>query len=99
MVLAQTDSDAAEYVERTPNAVGTVTLAQVGSEQRKLNVLSLDGVAATPAMLEAGRYPLSKDLILITRNDASDAVRAFAEFVTSNAESRAIQRRLGLVSR
>lgn len=99
MMLAQTDSDAADYVERTPMALGMVTLAQIASEQRRLNALSLDGVPATPAALEAGRYPLSKDLYLVMRNDASEAVRSFAAFVTSNADAAVILRRNGHISR
>lgn len=99
MVLAQTDSEAADYIERTPNAMGAVALAQVNSEQRRLSVLSLDGVAATPAMLEAGRYPLVKEMLVVTRDDASVAVTRFAAFLTSSPEAGAILRRTGHVSR
>lgn len=99
MVVAQTDSEAADYVERTPNALGFSTVAQVASEQRKLNVLSLNGVSATPAMLEAGRYPLSKDMHLVMRADASEGARAFFAFVTESAEARALLRRNGHVAR
>jgi phosphate transport system substrate-binding protein len=99
MVMAQTDSEAADYIERTPNAFGAVAVSQVQSEQRKLSILSLDGVPATPAALEVGRYPMAKEMVLITRADASEAVRAFAAFVTQSPEAAAILRRTGHVSR
>lgn len=98
MVTAQTDSEAADYIERTPNALGLTTAAQVSSEQRRVNLLSLDGISPTPAALEAGRYPLSKDLVLATRGDASEAVQAFAAFVTRSAEASTILRRTGHIA-
>lgn len=99
MVLAQTDSEAADYIERTPLALGAVAVGQVNSEGRKLNVLSLDGVAPTPAAIEAGRYPMVKELWLATRADASDAVRSFVAFITGSPEAAVILRRTGHVSR
>lgn len=99
MVVAQTDSEAADYVERTPNAIGAVAVAQASSEQRKLRILSLDGVAATPAMLEAGRYPLTKEMFLVIRSDANEGTRAFFTFVTESSEARSILRRHGHVAR
>lgn len=99
MVVAQTDSEAANYVERTPGALAALTLAQVASEQRQVSVLSIDGVAATPAMVEAGRYPMLKDQILVLRSDASEAVRAFAAFVADSPEAAVILRRTGHVRR
>lgn len=99
MVLAQTDSEAADYIERTSNAMGALALAQIRSEQRKLSVLSLDGVAASPAMVEAGRYPMAKDMFLCLRGDAAAAVKAFADFVHSSPDASAILRRTGHVGR
>lgn len=99
MVIAQTDTEAADYIERTPHAFGASTVAQVNSEKRRLNILSLDGLPASTALVEAGQYPMVKDLLLVTRNDASEAVRAFASFVTESPEARSILRRTGLVSR
>lgn len=99
MVVAQTDREAADYVERTPGALAALTLAEVTSEQRQVNVLSIDGVAATPAMAEAGRYPMLKEQFLVLRSDASEAVRAFATFVTGSPEAAVILRRTGHVLR
>ena len=99
MVLAQTDSEAADYIERTPFALGLLAVGQVGSEQRKVNVLSLDGASATPAALQAGRYPLAKDLLLVMRSDASEAVRAFVGFVHDSPQALAILSRTGHVAR
>jgi len=99
MMVAQTDSEAADYIERTPFAMGLVAVGQVGSEQRKLNVLSLDGASATPAALQSNRYPMSKEMLLVMRSDASEAVRAFVNFVSDSPQAVSILSRTGHVVR
>lgn len=91
MRSAATDHDAARDVERTPGALGTSTLALAVSEGRRFKILSLDGVKPSLQGLQDGSYPLSKRLYLVVADNASPAVRAFANFVVSAAGTRILR--------
>lgn len=85
MAFAVTDQDAADTLERIPGALGPSTLAQIRSEKRALKALELDGVAPGPTTIADGSYPYDKTLFMVTRSEASPAVREFMAFVRSAA--------------
>lgn len=73
-----------------PFALGLSDLGTILIERLPIKALSIDGVAPTLENVASGRYPFTKILALVWREDAaSPSVRAFVEFVES-AEAAAI---------
>jgi phosphate transport system substrate-binding protein len=94
MLVADTDTEAANLIERTEGSLGPTTLALLLSEKRKVKVLKLDGVAPSVKTLAAGSYLPQKHFHLATGPHASPGTREFAAFVRSPA-GRAILERTG----
>lgn len=80
---AVTDQDSADAIERVPGALGTTTLALILSEQRKIKMLPLNGVAPSVSALARGTYPYFKPLYFVTSHDPSEPARAFIAFIQS----------------
>ena len=80
-------------VATDPAAVGYVSLGLVDASVR---AVTLDGVAASEATIDAGRYPLVRPfLFVVTRGGRADA-RAFIDWITG-PEGRELTRREGLL--
>jgi len=77
-----TDQDAADQIEKTQGSFGVTSLSLILSEDRKIKVLSLDGVAPSVANLESGKYPCFMTMHLIHKN-SNPAVKRFIDFVFS----------------
>ncbi len=75
--------DMAKALIATPGAFGVTSATVVQQSKDKLNTVALAGVAPNEANVVAKRYLLTRDAFLVTRNDASAAVKAFIEFVKS----------------
>ncbi len=85
LIVGLTDQDSADAIERTPGAIGCLTLAIVLSEKRAIRVLALDGTVPGVATLKDGSYRYSKTFYMVTKRDMQPAVRQFVEFVLSPA--------------
>ncbi len=85
MIVAATDKDAADAIERTSGALGLTTLGQVLTEQRKIKGLKLNGVEPTPANAENGTYPIVKTLYVSYKEPLAPHVKGFVEFLSSAA--------------
>jgi phosphate transport system substrate-binding protein len=85
LLTASTDQDSADALEKLPGSVGTAALALVLFEKRKLEVLSLNGVAPWVRGKVNSDYPLMKPLYLVSREDTKPAVKKFIQFVQSAA--------------
>ena len=85
MILALTDQDSADVIEKTPGAFGALTLSLVVSEKREVRVLALDGIVPSVRSLRDGTYRYAKTFHLVTRRNAPPAVRQFVDFVRSPA--------------
>ena len=72
MILAPTDQDAADAIERLPGAFGVSSLCLVRTENRKIDFIATNGVAPSIESMESGAYPLTKPLALVLRRDAAD---------------------------
>lgn len=83
MIVATSDQDAADFIEKTAGAIGTTTLAQVRSEKRNLDVLPLNGVEPSVRTLDDGSYPYAKAMYLVGKGAGTPAVAAFLQFVAS----------------
>lgn len=94
MVVAITDIDSADQIEKFPESFGASTLALVLSEKRQLNVLPLDGVTPSVSTLKNGSYPYAKEMYAILPKNATPATVEFIKFVKS-VEGRVILQKLG----
>jgi phosphate transport system substrate-binding protein len=98
MLVAMTDQDAADAIEKVPGAFGGITLSLIVSEGRKIGALALDGVEPGVETLKDGSYPLSKTFFLVTRNPPASAVRRFIDFVRSPAAAAILTKNGQMVS-
>lgn len=94
MLNADTDSEAADLVERTAGAFAGSTLALIESEKRPLIALTIDGKAPTVAALVDGSYPYFKALFMIVGPQAGAETKRFAAYLQS-ASGRALLRAHG----
>lgn len=80
---AATDQDNATMAERMPGALIGISLAQIKSEKRELNVVALDGVAPTMANFESGAYRYEKRLHFIVRTNGTPEAGNFVKYLRS----------------
>jgi phosphate transport system substrate-binding protein len=85
MLNANTDSDAADMLERTAGAFGVSTLALIESEKRPLVALIIDNKVPSVDNLASGAYPYFKALYFIVGADAGPNTKRFVAFVRSSA--------------
>lgn len=81
MMNANTDSEAADLIEKTPGAFGASTLAQILSENRPLVALTVGDQVPSVANLQSGKYPYFKSLILISPEKPTKGAEAFMAFL------------------
>ena len=91
LIIASTDQDAANNLERLQGAVGTSTLSLIQSENRPLRMLSINGVIPSLATLADGSYPYAKSFHFVTAATPSAAMVRFAKFVRSGEGRRVLQ--------
>lgn len=96
MVVPTNDLENMDLLERTPNSLGTSNLALAWAQNRKLNVLSIDGKEPTLAALRQGTYPYFKDIYLARGPKLSPVAQGFLEFILS-ASGKEILDRAGYV--
>jgi phosphate transport system substrate-binding protein len=94
LLTATTDQDSADGLEKLPGSVGTAALSLILFEKRKLEVLTLNGVAPLLHGKVNLDYPLMKPLYVVSREDAKPAVKKFMQFLQS-ASGRAILEKSG----
>ena len=94
MIVATTDQDSADMIERTSGSFGTTTLALAVSENRRFRVLSLAGVKPAEKSVRDGTYPFTKTFFMVTRRTPSPTAERFIRFVRS-PEGKAILSRVG----
>ncbi|MEW6599989.1 MAG: substrate-binding domain-containing protein [Nitrospirota bacterium] len=83
MMVAFTDQDSADAVEKIRGAFGTSTLAQIISEKRGLTPVTLNGVVPDMKSLADGSYKYYKTLYLVTGPKSKPAARDFLDFINS----------------
>lgn len=92
MLIAITDQENADLIEKTPGAFGASTLAQIISEKRLLKILSYNGVTPSAGTLANGTYPLFKPFFIVTTRDVSAPVRQFIDFIRSPAGRKILEK-------
>lgn len=96
LIVATTDQNSADTIERTRGSFGTTTLPLVVSGKRRIRILSLSGVKPTTESVRDGTYPCTKTFHMVTRPVPSPAAGKFIRFVRS-PEGKAILSRVGHV--
>lgn len=72
-IVATTDQDCADQLEKSPGALGTLSLGQVLAERRDLKPLGLAGVLPSLETLAKGSYPHATVLRLMVRRSSLGA--------------------------
>lgn len=83
MIVAITDTESADHIEKTPNAFGTSTLALLLSENRDVNLFSLDRVKPSVQSINDGSYPYTKEMYVVVTASPSTGTRQFLQFIGS----------------
>ena len=91
MLVALTDQDSIQMLEKIPGAIGFSTLTQVVVEKRRLKILSLDGEWPFVSSRIKGSYPFFKTLSLVTKAEPSKTVRRFIDFILSERGRRILE--------
>lgn len=91
MVMAATDQDNGDRLEKVPGAFGAISLGQILSEHRELRPLAFDGKAPVIAGKPSRDYPLMKSLYLVTGPATTAAGRSFLAFLASPAGRQVLE--------
>ncbi len=75
--------DMAKELAASPGAIDMTTTTVADQSGGRTKVLSLEGVAPTEANVTAGTYRLVREVFLVTKENASPAVKSFIAFVKS----------------
>jgi phosphate transport system substrate-binding protein len=85
LVVALTNQEALEIVERTAGSICFSSLSQVRTENSSLKILSFNGIQPNLMNLKNGTYPLFLKFSIVTAKDSTPSVRDFIEFLHSPA--------------
>ena len=83
MIVASTDQETAETIEKTPGAIGPSSLALIRTEARQVRVLPLNGITPSARTVADGSYPYFKAMFLARKGAGTPAVALFFDFVAS----------------
>ncbi len=92
LIVALTDQDTADALERTSGAFGALSLSLILSEKRGIRVLALDGVVPGVRTLKDGSYPHTKTYYAVTKRNTTPVVRQFVDFVRSPAAKAVLEK-------
>lgn len=87
-IIAFTDQESADYVERMAGAVTTSSLSLIKAEKRNLMPLVFDGIEPTVENLKNGHYKLKKSLYFVFSTNPAEHVKHFIEFMKSDVAQR-----------
>jgi len=92
LLTALTDQESADALEKLPGSLGSASLALLVSEKRKLEVLTLNGIAPQERGKVNLEYPLMKPLYVAAHEDAKPIVRKFIAYLQSPAGTAVLEK-------
>ena len=90
LIMAATDQENLESLERIPGSLGITTLGQILAERRHLKLLRLDGTPPTPETLSRGSYRHGKTFYVVSRPEPAPLEAEFAAFLASSEGQTAL---------
>lgn len=93
-VIGGENQQAVKLIAGNPDAIAYLSLGTAHFEiaaGTELKLLDLDGVAATPAAVASGSYPLARPLILVTNGELEQGAQAFLNELLSPASDDLIR--------
>ena len=93
-VVASSSQAVVEFVAGHPEAIGYVSMALV---TRKVKVLRIEGELPTPDSVVQGRYPLGRELWLVTSDPPSSPEQAFLDFASGPVGQQIVGQRYGRI--
>lgn len=90
VLVATTDLDAVEAIERIAGSLGYTSLAMLRSPQRRAKALTVDGVAPTLDNLAQGRWRHAKSVWLVTRGSAPGPTQDLLALLTAPRSTKAL---------
>ena len=82
------------YVAEHPEAIGYVSMGQLSDQ---VKVLRIEEVIPTPKSVRQGEYHLLRPLFLITRQEPTDEIKSFVDFVLSPTGQSIVGKKYGRV--
>lgn len=92
-LMAPTSESLLDVVMQEPLAVGYISTARLNGRAR---ALALEGVPPVPEMLAAGLYPLTREIMMVAREEPQDALADFVVWLGSE-RARAIVQQQGFL--
>lgn len=75
----------ARALSQIPGAIGMTTMVRVAQSKGQITALFLNDISPVTSNVSSGRYPLSRDVFLITPVEMSEEVAGFLAFIRSPA--------------
>ncbi len=75
-------------VATTPGAIGYIS---TGYADDTVSILSVDGVEASEATIQAGTYPLQRPFMIVIKEDASEEITKIIDFILSEEGSEIVR--------
>ena len=82
-----------QMVSSNPGAIGYISLGLVDSSVKPVQ---LDGVDPTDANIDAGKYPLVRPFLFVTKGEPTGSAKEFVDWVRG-PEGQVITRKEGLL--
>ena len=89
--IMERGGDMARELAATPGAIGMTTTTVAEQSRGKIKTLSLDGTAPTETNVTDGTYRLVREVFLVVKANAPDAVKSFIAFVKSADGAKVIR--------
>lgn len=92
MLMAATNQESNEMIDKTSGSIGFSTLTQIMTEKHPVKALAINGVEPVVHGRANRNYPFMKRLSMLTRPASSPAVRQFIDFVRSPEGTQLLQK-------